>query len=368
MRRCQPLILSLLLIYMPHSRTIQLIFFFSIFGLTTILAFFIFRPYLNILVLAGMFAIIFNPIYQKMLKKFGGKKEGIAAILTVILVAIIFGTPLGILGARVVSEAGQLYGRLDEASGVEQPVFGPMEPSSNPIIRNAQEKFNGFLTRISVDLDTYAQKTGEWLVDHAGPFFQGVAQFTLAIFLWFLSVYYFLKEGGRIRALLVKFSPLSDRYDLEIVNRVVTSVKSVIGGSLIVAILQGILAGIGFAIFGVPTPAIWGLIAVFAALIPTIGTALVTLPAVAFLVLTGHSFGAIGLLIWGVLLVGGIDNIIRPLLLERGVRVHPLTILLSVLGGLAFFGPVGFLTGPVIVSLLSEFLNIYQHLVLKKEQ
>ena len=353
---------------MPHSRTIQLAFFFSIFGLTLILGFFIFRPYLNILVLAGMFAIIFNPFYQKLLKGFGGKREGTAAILTVILVAIIFGTPLGFLGTRVVNEAGALYNRLGDAAGTDEPVFGPISVSSNPIIRNAQERFNGFLTKVSDDLDVYAQRTGSWLVEHAGPFFQGVAQFTLALFLWFLAVYYFLKEGDRIRSLLVKFSPLSDRYDLEIVNRVVTSVKSVIGGSLIVALLQGILAGVGFAIFGVPTPAIWGVVAVFAALIPTIGTALVTLPAVAFLVLTGNGIAAIGLLVWGVLIVGGIDNIVRPKLLERGVKVHPLTILLSVLGGLAFFGPVGFLTGPVIVSLLSEFLNIYQHLVLKKEQ
>lgn len=353
---------------MAENRKIQLGFFFSIFGITLILGFFIFQPYLNILVLAGMFAIIFNPFYQKLLKSFGGKREGTAAILTVLLVAIIFGTPLGLIGARVVKEAGMLYGRFGDAAQTEQPVFGAMEPSSNPIIRSAQEKFNGFLTRVSVDLDSYAQKTGQWFVEHAGPFFQGVAQFALAIFIWFLSVYYFLKEGNRIKALLVRFSPLSDRYDLEIVERVVTSVKSVIGGSLIVALLQGILAGIGFMIFGIPTPAIWGLVAVFAALVPTIGTALVTLPAVAFVLLTGNTFAALGLLIWGVLVVGAVDNIVRPKLLERGVRVHPLLILLSVLGGLAFFGPVGFLTGPVIVSLLSEFLKIYQQLVLKHEQ
>lgn len=353
---------------MIQSRTIQLGFFFSIFGITLILGFFIFQPYLNILVLAGMFAIIFYPIYTRLLQKFGSKREGTAAILTVLLVAIILGTPVGFIGTRVVNEAGMLYGRLDEASTVEQPVFGAMEPSTNPILRNAQEKFNGFLTRVSVNLDDYAQRVLDWVVGHAGPFFQGVAQFALAVFLWFLSVYYFLKEGHRIKNLLVKFSPLSDRYDMEIVNRVVTSVKSVVGGSLIIAILQGILAGIGFAIFGVPTPAIWGLIAVFAALVPTIGTALITLPAVAFLILTGHMGAAIGLLIWGILIVGGVDNIIRPKLLERGVKVHPLTILLSVLGGLAFFGPVGFLTGPVIVSLLSEFLTIYQHLVLRNEQ
>jgi len=353
---------------MIQSRSIQLGFFFFIFGITIILGFFIFEPYLNILVLAAMFAIIFNPVYQKLLQKFGGKREGTAAILTVILVAVIIGAPLGVLGTRVFNEASSLYARLGDVANTDEPVFGTLVVSSNPLIRNAQEKFNGFLTRVSGDLDTYAQRASSWFVEHAGPFFQGVAQFALAVFLWFLSVYYFLKEGHRIKALLVRFSPLSDRYDLEVVNRVVTSVKSVVGGSLIVALLQGILAGIGFAIFGIPTPAIWGLIAVFAALVPTIGTALVTLPSVAFLLLTGHSFAAIGLLIWGILIVGGIDNIIRPKLLERGVKVHPLTILLSVLGGLAFFGPVGFLTGPIIVSLLSEFLSIYQHLVLRREE
>ncbi len=352
---------------MVNTRTIQLSFFFSLFGVTLVLGFFIFEPYLNILVLAAMFAIISYPFYQRLLKRFGGKRESLASVLTVLLMVIIIGTPITLLGMRVFNEASQLYGQLGDTTAAEQGVLGDIEPSANPILHNLQIRFEGFMTKVGGDVDFYFQKTLNWVAEHAGPFLQGIAQFSLAIFLWLLSVYYFLKEGSRIKALLVKFSPLSDRYDMEIVNRIVTAVKSVIGGSLIVALLQGVLAGVGFAIFGVPTPAIWGLIAVFAALVPTIGTALVTLPAVAFLFLTSHTVAAIGLLLWGFLIVGTIDNVVRPKLIERGIRVHPLTILLSVLGGLAFFGPVGFLTGPVIVSLLSEFLKIYQHLVLQKE-
>jgi predicted PurR-regulated permease PerM len=204
------------------------------------------------------------------------------------------------------------------------------------------------------------------VLDNAGRLFQEIAYFGLAMFLWFLSFYYFLRDGQQLKKILVAFSPLSDRYDLEIVKRVQISVKSVIGGSLIVAVIQGVLAGVGFAIFGVPSPTIWGFVAIIAALVPTVGTALIMLPAVAYLFITNNTVPAIGLLLWSLLIVGSVDNIIRPKLIERGIHIHPLMILLSVLGGIALFGPVGFLTGPIIMSLLAEFVDIYQEMVLHK--
>lgn len=336
------------------------------FAVVVVLSFFIFRPYLNILVLAATFAIITFPMYQKINRALGSKIPGISSFLSIVVVVIIVGTPITILGMQVFQEATNVYERIQGNVLEEQGILGDVKPASNPIIRKLQERFEGFVTYVSADLDTYAENVLQWFLTHLGPFFQGAAQIVLGIFLWFLSLYYFLKEGHRIKSLFVTFSPLSDRYDTEIVARIVNSVKSVVGGSLIIALLQGTLAGIGFAIFGVPLPAIWGLVAVIAALVPTVGTALITLPAAAYLFLVSSPFMAGGMLIWGIVIVGGIDNIIRPKLLERGIHIHPLTILLSVLGGIAFFGPIGFLTGPIIVSLLAEFLKIYQSLVVRR--
>jgi predicted PurR-regulated permease PerM len=150
-------------------------------------------------------------------------------------------------------------------------------------------------------------------------------------------------------------------------HRIVVSVNSVVGGTLIVALIQGVLAGIGFAIFDVPNPAVWGSFAVIAALIPTVGTALIMFPAALYLITVNQPLAAGGLILWSVLLVGGIDNIVRPKLIERQTNIHPLAVLLSVIGGIAFFGPMGFLTGPIVLSLLIELLNVYKEMAVEQQ-
>lgn len=350
------------------NRNIQLTFFFLLFGLTAILTFMVFKPYINVLILSGTFAIIFYPIYKELTKKgFGKKFPSFTSFIVVVLASIIVFTPLVFLGTRVFSEATDLYNQVTDPARSEYPPLGDIRIAENPLLRRAQERFEGALSIITADLDVYAQKSLGWVINNAGGVFKGVASFGLAVFIWFLSFYYFLRDGERIKKLFLVLSPLSDRYDIEIVKRIVRSVKSVIGGSLIVAIIQGILAGIGLAIFGVPAPAIWGFVAVIAALVPTIGTALVMLPAIGYLFLIGSTIPAFGLLIWAVLIVSSIDNILRPKLIEKGINIHPLAILLSVLGGIALFGPIGFLIGPILISLLAEFVVIYDELVVKQK-
>jgi len=140
-------------------------------------------------------------------------------------------------------------------------------------------------------------------------------------------------------------------------------VNSVVKGSLIVGVVQGVLTGVGFALFGVPNPALWATIAAIASLIPTIGTGLVLIPGISYLFLVGASSNAIGLIIWGVFAVGLVDNFLGPKLIERGVKIHPFLILLSVLGGIGLFGPIGFLAGPLILSWLFALLDMYPALI-----
>jgi predicted PurR-regulated permease PerM len=137
-------------------------------------------------------------------------------------------------------------------------------------------------------------------------------------------------------------------------------------GSLFIALIQGCLTGIGFAIAGVPNPALWGSVAMISALIPGIGTSLVLIPGILFLFGTGHPGPGFGLLAWGALAVGLIDNFLSPKLLGRGTNLHPLFILFSVMGGLALFGPLGFLFGPLVLSLWSALISIYQAFILEK--
>jgi len=152
---------------------------------------------------------------------------------------------------------------------------------------------------------------------------------------------------------------LQDIHDETIFNKIAIAINSVVRGNLTIAVIQGILTAVGFTIFGVPNPFLWGSVAAISALVPSIGTALVLLPAILFLYFSGETFSALGLFLWGMMAVGLIDNFLGPKLVERGMRLHPFLILLSIFGGISFFGPLGFLLGPLVLSLLFALLEIY---------
>jgi predicted PurR-regulated permease PerM len=346
------------------TRSIQLTFFFCMFGIALILGFFIFQPYINVLVLAAIFAIIFYPLFRHFNNNWKGKLPGVAALCTVIVASLIIFVPLSLLGTQVYREATAVYDKVSLASHTEQDPLGDIAPSSNRFIMEVRQKIDVTIIEVVNNVDRYAQQTFGWVLNNVGQFSQGIATIGLGIFVWLLAFYYFLRDGHRLKELFIIFSPLSDKYDNEIVNRVVTAVKAVVGGSLIVAVLQGIAAGVGLWIFGVPAPAIWGSVSIIAALVPTVGTALVMIPAVGYLFILGQTLPAVGLLLWALIVVNLIDNFLRPKLMAKGINVHSLAILLSVLGGIAFFGPMGFLTGPIIVAMLAEFLGIYNKMVL----
>ncbi len=351
---------------MVTKRTIQFSFLFVLSGIALLLSFFVFKPYLNPLVLAATTTIVFYPLFERILKRLGGDKRSLAAFFTVIVTVLIILIPLSLLSTQVIREVNTLYVDINSNAAAERPILGDYEVSSNSTIARFQQRAQGLATQVATNVDQYIQKLVKLTVDNAGQFFQQIAEFILASFLWLLAFYYFLRDGHRIRELLIHFSPLSDQHDKEILHRIVVSVNSVVGGTLIVALIQGVLAGIGLAICGVPNPAVWGSFAVLAALIPSVGTALIMLPAILYLFTVNQPIAAAGLLVWSLVLVGGIDNVVRPKLIERQTNIHPLAILLSVIGGLSFFGPMGFLTGPIILSLLIEFLNVYKEMAVEQ--
>jgi len=181
-------------------------------------------------------------------------------------------------------------------------------------------------------------------------------------------MFFFLKDGERILQRLVTLSPLHDSYDIELLKKTTATIESVVKGTLLIALVQGFLAGLGLFIFGVPNAILWGALAALCAFVPGLGTALVVIPSVIYLFIIGNTPFAIGLSAWGVLLVGMIDNILGPYLYKKGTRLHPLIVLFAVLGGISFFGPEGLFLGPVIASLFVSLIHIDEKLVIGNVQ
>jgi predicted PurR-regulated permease PerM len=330
-------------------------FLLILLSVTMILLFFILRPFLFAFVLAVIFSVVFRPLYLKILK-YTFQHEGLAAFLTTIIIVILIFTPLVFLSVQILQEAKSLYVSLLDGAGKDH-IFNAL----NGLASKFHQRFPSS-QEFSIDLDQYLKQGLSWLLNNLGAVFSNFTKMIVTAFLFLISLYYLLKDGLRFRKKIICLSPLKDIDDKKILDKLDLAISSVIKGNFVIAFIQGVLTALGFTIFSVPNAILWGTAAAIAALIPSVGTSLVFVPAVILLFVSGQNFSAFGLLLWGALAVGLIDNFLGPKLIGRGMQLHPLLILLSVLGGIGFFGPIGFILGPIILSLLFALLDIYSYI------
>jgi predicted PurR-regulated permease PerM len=340
-----------------QNKTLPTYFLLLLLAGSAILAFYILKPFLGPLVLATIFAVVLQPVFHK-LTAFFGNRPSLASLATIVLFAIVVLLPVSFIASRLFIEAQQVYAQLSTKgpqTAVSETFASLVEPLSASI-PGAPER----IEQLRENFGQYARSALNWVVQHLGSAFSGLLALFLNTFIFFVALYYLLRDGRQITRQLVEYSPLSDRDDTEIVDRLGTAVNSVIRGQLAIALIQGTVAGIGFAIFGVPNAVLWGTVTAIAALIPSIGTALVLTPAVVYLALTGSLGGAVGLAVWGAAAVGLVDNLLGPRLIGAGLHLHPLLVILAVIGGVILFGPIGIFLGPLTMSLLFVLLSIHR--------
>ncbi len=328
----------------------QHIFFIVLLVCAGALSFLVFQPYLFSLIFGLILAIAVEPLYSKIHRVVSFR--GLAAFLTILIVIILIIVPLTFFGIKVVEEVQSVYESLSQSSG-GIPILEYIDQRISGLLGTEAFNLSGQIQAITEQgLGSFVQQIGSVF----GSIFSGIVGFFIIIF----SLFFSLKEKDALKDLVKKISPLDDAYDITLIKKVKDAINSVVRGTLAIAIIQGIVAGIGFSIFGVPTPVIWGALAAVAAIIPTLGTTLVTAPAIAFLAFTGHIPEAIGMTIWAVVAVGLLDNLLAPFLIDRGLKLHPFIVLLALLGGVFAFGPLGFILGPVIVAFLFALIHTYQ--------
>jgi len=342
-----------------NSRT-ELTFFLILFALTSVLLFLVFQPFVQSLLLGVVGALIFYPLYGWLHKLTKGQ-EALSALVTILIVSLIVLVPLLLLGTQLFIESRSFYETI--VSGDYNLRIVEIEESLN------QSLDDWIGTTISLEipqLQAGLTSAATWLAINSSAIVGRVFTVVFKLIIGIIAFYYFLKHGLTLRDELVSLSPLKEDRTRKIMERFKTTVRSVVEGSLVVALVQGLLLGIGFALFGVPQPVLWGSMGVLAALIPGIGTILVSVPAVIYLFAVSSTFNTVGFAIWGFLVVGLADNLLRPILIQRYLVIHPLFIFLSVIGGIGFFGPLGFIWGPILLSLLMVLLELYKEIILDR--
>ncbi len=331
-----------------QPKTIEKYFFFGLLAATFIFAFFIFRPFWIVLTLGVSFAIVLYPVY--LFFKKGHMPNWMASFFTLVLFILVLCVPLLSLGSIVLDQSQNLYHSVVSNND-----------NGGPLLDLIGNKINEVLpTGMSFDIHDKFSTFVSFLANNISGIFSTTISVIFSFILLLLAIFYFLKDGEGWKATILRLSPLSDVDDQKIIQRLTQTINGVIKGYLLIAFIQGALMGIGLAIFHVPNPALWGTIAGIAAIVPPLGTAVVSVPAIIFLFLGGHTALALGLFAWSVFIVGTGDNVLNPYIVGHKINVPPFLILFSVLGGISLLGPVGILIGPLTVSLLYTLVEIYR--------
>ena len=339
--------------YLMNSLRLEKGFFAALLAIVAFFSWLVLGPYLGVLVLAGALAILFRPVYAGLARLV--RSGTLAALLCIVIAVVIVFVPLVLFGFRIVSEATTLYSSLTAHGGFD---FGPT------VHDFLVARFPGVAIPESVlNFNDAARAVLTWFIGNLGPVFSGVAQFLFIGLLSLMGLFYALKDGERMKQWMMDFIPMEPAYTEHIIVETEAVMKSVIGGTLLIAVAQGLVVGLGFLIFGIPDPTFWGALTVLATLIPIVGTWLVVVPAIGYLFFAGHGGASLGFAIWSIVLVNLVFNVLSPQVMKRGANIHPFIILLSIIGGIAAFGPLGFLIGPFVIALLFALLRVYPKIV-----
>lgn len=331
-----------------QTKIMERYFFFGLLFLTLVFTFFIFRPFWIVLVLGASFAIVLRPIYNWLVSKKISKT--FASLITILFFLILICVPLFGIGVLVFNQSEKVYHLVTNTNQIT-PFISNLNYSINHILPNG----------MSFNLSARISDFISLISNNVAQIFSSTLSTIFGFILMIVAIFYFLKDGAEWKKSLIILSPMSDIDDKKIIARLKQTINGVLKGTLLIALVQGILMGIGLTIFGVPNAALWAVVAAIASLIPTIGTALVSVPAIIYLYATGDLPQAIGLLIWSILVVGMIDNFLSPMIVGRSIKIPEFLILFSVLGGITLLGPVGVLIGPLAVSLLYSLISIYRN-------
>jgi len=313
-----------------------------------IAAFIIIRPIFISILWGLLLAYIFYPLYKKTLSYV--KEKNISALIVCLLILLIIFIPLWFLIPVILKQTFQAYSYLQQAN-IFEPVRNlfPSFSGSDQISREFVIAINSFITNSA---STILNSLGNFLSNILLIIFQ----FVIVLFVFFFG----LRDGEKLISFASKISPLPSKMQKEFLNKFKAITSSVIYGQIIVGIFQGIFTGIGLFIFKSPSPLLFSVLATFVGIIPVIGPWLIWFPISVYLLLSGNTFGGIGLMIYGLLVVSWVDTLIRPIIVSKSSKVSSPIVLIGMVGGLFVFGIIGLIIGPLILSYLTLVLEMYK--------
>jgi predicted PurR-regulated permease PerM len=322
----------------------------------TVLFVAVIRQFLITILLAAIFSAMAHPLYDRILRAFRGRRVLASLVTLAILLLCVMAPLLGFaaLVARealritesvrpwaeqVIREPGILFGYLEQVPG-----FRELEPYRDEILAKLAQVVEGI---------------GNFALQSLSATTRGTLSFFFKFFLLLYTMFFFLMDGEALLRRILYYLPLPHEDEMRMVEKFVSVSRATLKGTLVIGVIQGALAGAAFAVAGVEGAVFWGTVMAVLSVIPGIGTGLIWVPAAVYLAASGHVLAGVMLGLFCLLVVGSVDNFLRPRLVGKDVKMHDLLILFSTLGGLLLFGVIGFIIGPIVAALFVTVWDIY---------
>ena len=316
-------------------------------------------PFYGTILWGAIIALLFSPLYRWLLQRLKQRRTS-AALLTLLAVLIIVVLPFALVTASLAREVTVIYERLQ--SGDLNPALYFRElfaalPSwvGSLLDRVGLSDFDVLQARLSAALTQASQFLATQVLSIGQNTFEFVANLCVTLYLAF----FLLRDGDVVMRALHRAIPLPTAHKLELVGKFTTVIRATVKGNLLVAAIQGALGGLAFWVLGVTGALLWAVLMAFLSLLPAIGAGLVWLPVAVYFLVTGAIWQAVALTAYGVLVIGLVDNMLRPLLVGKDTRMPDYVVMITTLGGMAVMGINGFVLGPAIAAMFIAVWHIY---------
>jgi predicted PurR-regulated permease PerM len=347
---------------MAKQEQVYSFFLLGILAVSLYFAFEVLSPFLHVMVLAIILATLLHPLHQRLRARIGGRKA-LSAFISTVLVTVLIILPvlffLGALFGQAAKSIAALQSWLKDAhleNWLRSETFTPYETW----VRQNLPWLEFDLSKLDVkdNLLDFSKRFGQFTLDLGAKMVGNVIGILLNFFIMLFVLFFLFLDGEAMLSQLKHLSPLHDAQEDRILRKLRDVARSVVAGSFLVAICQGVVGGIGLWIVGIPA-LFWGSMMGFASLIPVVGTMLVWGPAALYLLIVGDFKGALIMTGWGAVIVSSIDSVLRPLLMQGQAQMSTFWVFLSIIGGIKYFGPLGILYGPLVLALAMVMLGIY---------
>ncbi len=316
-------------------------------------------PFYPAIFWGGVLAVLFGPLHRRLRSALGGRRN-LAAFLTVLVIILIVILPMIFIAGSLANEAAGLYNRINSGQLNLGAYYEQVVAALPPSVHGWLDSWGvGDLLSIREKLSAGALQGSQFLAKQAVSVGQNTFQFVIGLGVMMYLLFFLLRDGHALVPRVKSLIPLSDDHRRHLFQKFTTVVRATVKGNIVIAITQGILGGLMFAFLGIQGSLFWGVLMAFLSLLPAVGASLIWAPVAVYFLVTGAYAEGITLILFGVLVIGLIDNLLRPVLVGKDTKMPDFVVLISTLGGLAVFGLNGFVIGPLFAALFIACWDLF---------